>query len=183
MRAYGFKAGTGTSSRRVVKSDWTVGVLVQANHGAPRLLRIAGAPVGAELADDRDAPRAKSIIIVVATDAPLLPHQLKRVAKRASLGLARTGSISSDSSGDIFIAFSTANAGASVATPVANVEMLAAEGISAIFQATVEATEEAIVNAMIGADTLTGYRGATCEAIPHDRVVEILRKYGRIAPA
>jgi len=181
MRAYGFKAGTGTSSRRVVETDWTVGVLVQANHGGPKLLRIAGAPVGAELAAGREAAKSKSIIIVVATDAPLLPHQLKRVAKRATHGLARTGSISSDSSGDIFIAFSTANAGAAAAKPVARVEMVSSDQISAIFLATVEATEEAIVNAMIAAETMKGFRGTVCEAIPHERVVEILRKYGRLA--
>ena len=180
MRAYGFKAGTGTSSRRVSKSEWTVGVLVQANHGGPKLLRIAGVPVGAELAGERDASRSKSIIIAVATDAPLLPHQLRRVAKRAALGLARTGSISSDSSGDIFIAFSTANPGATAAKPVAQVEMLSSEHINAIFLATVEATEEAIVNSMIAAETMKGFRGTVCEAIPHDRVVEILRKYGRL---
>ena len=181
MRAYGFKAGTGTSSRRVPKGEWTVGVLVQANHGARRLLRIAGVPVGAELAAEAAAPPSKSIIIVVATDAPLLPHQLRRVAKRASLGLARTGSISSDSSGDIFIAFSTANAGAAAAEPVARVEMLASAQINPIFEATVQATEEAIVNALFAAETMKGFRGAVCEAIPHDRVVEILARHGRLA--
>jgi L-aminopeptidase/D-esterase-like protein len=180
MRAYGFKAGTGTASRRVPEGEWTVGVLVQANHGARRLLRIAGAPVGAELADEAKASRSKSIIIVVATDAPLLPHQLRRVAKRAALGLARTGAVSSDSSGDIFIAFSTANAGVAAQEPVARIEMLSSERITSIFEATVQATEEAIVNSLIAAEAMRGFRGAVCEAIPHDRVVEILAKYGRL---
>jgi len=182
MIAYGFKAGTGTASRRVPDAPWTVGVLVQANHGGPRLLRIAGVPVGAELANERDASRSKSIIIVVATDAPLLPHQLKRVAKRATHGLARTGAISSDSSGDIFIAFSTANPGVASTKPVARVDMLSNAHISAIFQSTVEATEEAIVNSLVAAETMKGVRGTVCEAIPHERVVEILRKYGRAEP-
>ena len=182
MQCYGFKGGTGTASRRMAcgANNYIVGVLVQANHGARRLLRIAGVPVGAEFERQESARRAesetasKSIIIVVATDAPLLPHQLKRVVKRASLGLARTGSISSNTSGDIFIAFSTANAGAAAARDAASVTMISNDRITALFEATVQATEEAIVNALIAAETMSG-NGTTVEAIPHERLVAILR--------
>src|ERR687885_1521220 len=156
MRCYGFKCGTGTASRKIDArlGGYTVGVLVQANHGTRNLLRVAGVPVGQELpqsatarVDDPAAARdalgeAGSIIIVVATDAPLLPHQLKRIARRASLGLARTGSVSSNGSGDIFIAFSTANGGAADARDTAQVSMLSNARIGAVFEATVEATEE-----------------------------------------
>jgi L-aminopeptidase/D-esterase-like protein len=189
MRCYGFKGGTGTASRKTsIPGKYVVGVLVQANHGTRDLLRIAGVPVGAEIPIEsksakKGEPRSKSIIIVVATDAPLLPHQLKRVAKRASLGLARTGAISANTSGDIFIAFSTANAGAAAAEPVAKVESVSNRHITALFEATVQATEEAIVNAMVAAETMTGFGGTTSQAIPHDRVVEILRKYGRLPTA
>ena len=188
MQCYGYKCGTGTASRRVTigAATHTVGVLVQANHGARHLLRIAGVPVGAELSqpgagreDENEAPRTKSIIIIVATDAPLLPHQLQRIARRAALGLARTGSIASNGSGDIFLAFSTANAGAASATQATNVAMLPNQRISPLFEATVQATEEAIVNALIAAETMTGRGGTTVQAIPHDRVREILRRYGR----
>ena len=185
MRCYGFKCGTGTASRRLAAAvgGYTVGVLVQANHGSQNLLRIAGVPVGVEIAAPQprqDEERSKSIIIVVATDAPLLPHQLKRLARRASLGLARTGSISSNGSGDIFMAFSTANAGAASARQTAQLTMLSNDRISAVFEGVVDATEEAIINALIGADTMTGINGAVARAIPHDRVIEILRKYGRL---
>jgi L-aminopeptidase/D-esterase-like protein len=188
MRCYGFKCGTGTASRTMPTpaGDYSVGVLVQANHGARHLLRIAGVPVGTELPntsppDERDDDEAsKSIIIVVATDAPLLPHQLKRLARRASLGLARTGSISGNGSGDIFIAFSTANPGAASAPGNAQIAMLSNRHITPLFEATVQATEEAIINALIAAETMTGMNGRTASAIPHDRVRDILRKYGRL---
>jgi L-aminopeptidase/D-esterase-like protein len=188
MSCYGFKCGTGTASRRVTvgQSAYTVGVLVQANHGATHLLRIAGVPVGMEIEragpsrGEPDEPASKSIIIVVATDAPLLPHQLKRLARRASLGLARTGSISSNGSGDIFLAFSTANAGVASAKDSAQVSMVSNERITPLFESTVQATEEAIVNALIAAETMTGMEGRTVSAIPHARVQEILRKYGRL---
>src|SRR5204863_698563 len=159
---------------------YTVGVLVQANHGARNLLRVAGVPVGQELPQSAAARAADplrerdalgelgSIIIVVATDAPLLPHQLKRLARRASLGLARTGSISSNGSGDIFIAFSTANAGAAGAAEAAQVSMMSNARIGAIFEATVQATEEAIVNALVAGETMTGVDGHRVEAISHD---------------
>jgi L-aminopeptidase/D-esterase-like protein len=186
MICYQFKCGTGTASRRLPAGAgaYTVGVLVQANHGRRSELRIAGVPVGAELPGPGtrpagDDPELGSIIIVVATDAPLLPHQLERVARRASLGLARTGATSGNGSGDIFIAFSTANPKAAATAPVATVQMLSNERISAIFNATVEATEEAIVNALVAAETMTGAGGRTIEALPHDRLRAILKKYGR----
>jgi L-aminopeptidase/D-esterase-like protein len=194
MRCYGFKCGTGTSSRKIDArfGGYTVGVLVQANHGTRDLLRVAGAPVGQDLPQSPSAraadPAAKldalgevgSIIIVVATDAPLLPHQLKRVARRATLGLARTGSVSSNGSGDIFIAFSTANAGAAEAPNSAQVSMLSNARIGAIFEATVQATEEAIVNALVAGETMTGVDGHRTEAISHDALKQVLRKYNRL---
>ena len=185
MICYQFKCGTGTSSRRVGTGagSYTVGVLVQANHGTRAQLRIAGAPVGADIplepqrgGDDQEQG---SIIIVVATDAPLMPHQLERVARRASLGLARTGATSGNGSGDIFIAFSTANANAASARDVADVKMLSNDRISAIFSATVQATEEAIVNALVAAETMTGADNRTVPALPHDRLQALLKKYGR----
>jgi L-aminopeptidase/D-esterase-like protein len=198
MRCYGFKCGTGTSSRRIDArfGGYAVGVLVQANHGARDLLHVAGVPVGQEIpqaptaradlangADpaERDAAgEVGSIIIVVATDAPMLPHQLKRVARRASLGLARTGSISSNGSGDIFIAFSTANPRAAAARDTAQVAMLSNDRIGAVFEATVQATEEAIINALVAAETMTGVDGHRTEAISHDALRQVLRKYNRL---
>ncbi|MBA3948997.1 MAG: P1 family peptidase [Acidobacteria bacterium] len=194
MVCYEFKCGTGTASRRTsaASGGYTVGVLVQANHGGRRLLRVAGVPVGAEIPvavragggldeeSDADVRPSKSIIIIVATDAPLLPHQLKRLARRASLGLARTGSVSSDSSGDIFIAFSTANAGAASAPETFAASMVSSRRITALFEATVQATEEAIINALVAGETMTGADGTTVPAISHDRLREILRKYRRL---
>lgn len=184
MVCYQFKCGTGTASRKV-GGEYTVGVLVQANHGRRAELRIAGAPVGADIplppprgGNDPD-DEVGSIIIVVATDAPLLPHQLERIARRASLGLARTGATSGDGSGDIFIAFSTANARAAMNPDVAHVEMLANERISALFSATVQATEEAIVNALVAGETMRGANGRVVEALPHELLKKLLRKYGR----
>jgi D-aminopeptidase len=192
MICYEFKCGTGTASRRVDAQvgGYTVGVLVQANHGRRSELRIAGAPVGKEIpvaprrgggAGDEgvNAQEQGSIIIVVATDAPLVPHQLKRLARRASLGLARTGATSGNGSGDIFIAFSTANPGAASAADVAQVMMLSNRRISALFSATVEATEEAIVNALVAAETITGRDGHTVEAAPHDRLRAIAQRHAR----
>jgi len=187
MICYQFKCGTGTASRRLAAAagGYTVGVLVQANHGIRSQLRIAGAPIGADI--PLETPRGGgdeiheqgSIIIVVATDAPLLPHQLERVARRASLGLARTGSTSGNGSGDIFIAFSTANANAASAQDVAAVQMLSNERISAVFSATVQATEEAIVNALVAAETMTGADNRTIPALPHETLRTLLKKYGR----
>ena len=183
MRCYGFKCGTGTASRKLDAADggYTVGVLVQANHGTRNLLRVAGVPVGLEMGDGTPAAAEQgSIIIVVATDAPLLPHQLKRVARRATLGLARTGSISANGSGDIFIAFSTANPGAASAADAAQVSMMSNAKISTIFEATVQATEEAIINALVAGETMTGIDGHRIEGIDHARLQEILRKYNRL---
>jgi D-aminopeptidase len=182
MICYQFKCGTGSASRRV--QTYTVGVLVQANHGTRSQLRIAGAPIGADIPLEQqrggEEPQEQgSIIIVVATDAPLLPHQLERVARRASLGLARTGATSGNGSGDIFIAFSTANAKAASTPDVAGVQMLSNDRISAIFSATVQATEEAIVNALVAAETMTGADNRTVPALPHDRLQALLKKYGR----
>jgi L-aminopeptidase/D-esterase-like protein len=185
MICYGFKCGTGTASRKVSgqAGGYTVGVLVQANHGRRAELRIAGAPVGREMAADprgpgEEAPELGSIIIVVATDAPLMPHQLDRIARRAALGLARTGATSGNGSGDIFLAFSTANPGAASKPDAAQVSILSNDRISALFAATVEATEEAIVNALVAAETMTGPGGRTIEALPHDRLRAILKQYG-----
>ena len=190
MVCYGFKGGIGTSSRKVTaaKETYSVGVLVQCNCGSRRQLRVGGIPVGLEI--DEKPPVADlrmpyredtgSIIIVVATDAPLLPHQMKRLARRATLGLGRTGSVSGNGSGDIFIAFSTANANAAKAAGAASVTMLPNDFLNPIFEAAVQATEEAIINAMVAAKTMTGVNGHTAYALPHDRLREILRKYNRL---
>jgi L-aminopeptidase/D-esterase-like protein len=189
MICYGFKCGTGTASRRLAADagGYTVGVLVQANMGGRQQLTVAGVPVGRELTpstirNPASAIDQGSIIIVVATDAPLVPHQLKRIARRASHGLARTGSTSGNGSGDIFIAFSTANARAASAAETARVSVLSNRRISAVFDATVQATEEAIINALVAGETMTGATGRTVAAIPHDRLREILRKYRGLIP-
>jgi L-aminopeptidase/D-esterase-like protein len=188
MICYEFKCGTGTASRKLAAAagGYTVGVLVQANHGRRSELRIGGAPVGRDLpVSSRGGalPPANdelgSIIIVVATDAPLLPHQLKRIARRATMGLARTGATSGNGSGDIFLAFSTANDGVAAAAREVHVSMLSNSRISALFSATVEATEEAIVNALVAAETMTGRDGRKVEALPHDELRKLLKKYGR----
>src|SRR6266487_2725307 len=195
-----FKGGIGTASRRLPadRGGYTVGVLVQCNYGSRGRLSIAGVPIGQEIPDllpcrdsipgvarpggarrCEDAERG-SIIIVIATDAPLLPHQLKRIAKRASLGVGRLGGLGGNPSGDIFVAFSTANPGA--ARPEANVSvtMLPNERITPLFEATVQATEEAIVNAMVAAEAMTGSNGLRVYALPHDRLRAALRKYNRL---
>ena len=189
---------------------YTVGVLVQCNYGSRRGLRIAGVPVGLEFPDpticvegeaapsqeafrdmprcgksaaflERSHPELGSIIIVVATDAPLLPHQLDRLVKRAALGLGREGSIASNSSGDIFVAFSTANAGAAAADKGAvALKMMPNERLDPLFAATVQATEEAVTNAMLAAETIKGVDNVRAEAIPHERLREIMRKYNRL---
>jgi D-aminopeptidase len=183
MICYEFKCGSGTASRRIGENagGYTVGVFVQANHGRRSELRIAGVPIGREIPVVRapgahEVPELGAIIIVVATNAPLLPHQLQRLARRASLGLARTGATSGNGSGDIFIAFSTANAGAASNQDVAQVSMLSNARISALFGATVEATEEAIVNALVAAETMTGRDGRRIEALPHDRLTLLLKR-------
>jgi D-aminopeptidase len=196
MVCYGFKGGTGTASRVLAKDDggYTVGILVQCNCGRRPQLTIAGVPVGKEIPQDVPyaglSPQATppgdetrgdvgSIIIVIATDAPLLPHQLKRLARRAALGLSRTGSISGNGSGDIFIAFSTANPHADAEPGPNTIETVSNARISPLFSATVEATEEAIVNAMVGATTMTGIDGHTVIALPHDQLQQVLKKYNR----
>jgi D-aminopeptidase len=184
MICYEFKGGIGTASRHLSDQDggYTVGVLVQANHGLRHQLRIAGLPVGLELASASGRTRdGGSIIIVVATDAPLLPHQLNRLARRAALGLARTGSVAGNDSGDLFIAFSTANPQLVTAPGPVTVSTLPNEKMAPLFEATVGATEEAIVNALIAARTMTGYKGRTVEALPHERLREILREHRRLA--
>lgn len=199
-----FKGGTGTSSRKLDAADggYTVGALVQCNYGLRRQLRIAGVPVGKEIPDllpcydtrdslpggERwgrcDSPRGAtrdegSIIIVIATDAPLLPHQLKRIARRASLGIARNGGVGSNSSGDIFIAFSTANPGAA-SDSVSTVRMLSNDRISPLFEATAQAVEEAIVNALVAARTMSGADNLVVTALPHDRLRAVLARYNRL---
>ncbi|HEX2450563.1 MAG TPA: P1 family peptidase [Gemmatimonadales bacterium] len=206
MVCHQFKGGIGTASRRLSAKDggYTVGVLVQCNYGSREQLAVLGVPIGVEIADLRpcsilppdparndqyatcsasgsatpDRDRG-SIIIVIATDAPLLPHQLERVARRAGLGVGRMGGLGSDSSGDIFLAFSTANPGAADTT-TATLRMLSNDRINPIFEATVGATEEAIVNAMLAAETMTGADGNRVFALPADRLVAAMRKYGRM---
>ena len=185
MICFEFKGGTGTASRRLPDSygGYTVGVLVQCNFGTRPLLRIAGVPVGLEIPKNSHRDDIGSIIVVVATDAPLLPHQLKRIARRVTLGLGRLGSISGNGSGDIFIAFSTANPGAGMAKRMAQVEAIPNERINPLFEATVQATEEAVVNAMVAARTMTGINGRTVEALPHDQLRAVLKKYNRLVEA
>jgi D-aminopeptidase len=185
MICHQFKGGIGTSSRRLPQAQggYTIGVLVQCNYGSRAQLRVAGVPVGQEITDLLPSQRAAgdgSIIIVVATDAPLLPHQLKRVAKRASLGIGRMGGTASNGSGDIFVAFSTANPGADGKAKPVSIEMLGNDQLSPIFEATAQATEEAITNTLVAARTLTGANGFTVNALPHDRLREVLKKYNRI---
>ena len=179
MVAFQFKGGIGTSSRLLPQDEggYTVGVLVQANFGRRTQLMISGVPVGKAIdglmpeihkRKDKDG----SIIVVVGTDAPLLPYQLKRVAKRVTLGLARTGSISSNSSGDIFIAFTTSSLDGE---DTMRTSFLKNNNLNSIFEATIQATEEAIINAMIAAETMTGINGNTIHALPHKRVLELLR--------
>jgi D-aminopeptidase len=191
MICYEFKGGIGTASRKLDEKGggYTVGILVQCNCGSRDQLRIAGVPVGREISENKVWANAVgparedtgSIIIVVATDAPLLPNQLKRLARRASLGLARTGSVSGNGSGDIFIAFSTANPGASKPSGLRQLQMVPNDAMGLLFQATVEATEEAIVNALVAAETMTGIDNHKVDAIPHDRLQQLLKKYGRLA--
>ena len=209
MVCHGFKGGIGTASRKLdaAAGGYTVGVLVQCNYGARRELRVAGVPVGEEITDltrciaSSDAtlrpniPRcdakagagqeiddddgAGSIIVVVATDAPLLPHQLKRLVTRVALGVGRMGGKGENSSGDIFVAFSTANAHAATATDVAHVDMVPNPGMNPLFTATVQATEESILNALLAAETMTGIDDTRVYALPVDRLMAAMKKYGR----
>ena len=185
MVAHRFKGGIGTSSRILAegRSKYTVGVLVQANYGGRSQFTVAGVPVGREITDltpEKGDEDTGSIIIVVATDAPLLPHQLKRVVKRAALGVARNGGVGGNGSGDIFIAFSTANPGAANQSQVVSLEMIPNSRITPIFSATVQATEEAIINAIVAAQTMTGRDGNTVYGLPHQRLQEVMKKYNRL---
>jgi D-aminopeptidase len=188
MMVYQFKGGIGTSSRKLDEplGGYTVGVLVQANYGRREDLKIAGLPIGLEIGDllpieGKGDERDGSILVAVATDAPLLPHQLKRVARRVSLGIGRLGGLARNSSGDLFLAMSTANADAAGATEgLVQAAWLPNEATDPIFAGTMQATEEAIVNAMTAAETMTGINGSTAHAIPHERLREVLRKHGRL---
>jgi D-aminopeptidase len=212
MVCHEFKGGIGTASRRLPGDDggWTVGVLVQANYGRRGLLRVDGVPVGLEIPVEEvpspysarvpvhlpgelpdgsaAAARARdgSIIIIVATDAPLLPHQCRRIAQRASLGLARAGGVGATTSGDLILAFSTGNLDlpqpetTSVPPGVSSVRMLVDKALDPVFEATVEATEEAIINALCSAETMTGRDGITAHALPHARLRDVMARYGRL---
>lgn len=189
MICHEFKCGIGTASRAVKEGGrgYTVGALVQANYGIRDTLRIAGVPVGQHIRNDRVYTDPKitgdtgSIIIVIATDAPLLPTQLKRIAKRAGMGLARMGSYAGNGSGDIFVALSTANGGALASTDIAQASYIVNDRLDSLFEATVQATEEAIVNAMVAAKDMQGNAGHYAKAIPHEQLVALLKKYGRYA--
>jgi L-aminopeptidase/D-esterase-like protein len=191
MMCLGFKGGTGTSSRivRVKDSAYTVGVLVQSNFGAKRNLTIAGVPVGRELRDTLNyefkappsyQPGDGSIIVVLATDAPLLPHQLKRIAARIALGVGKVGGRGENGSGDIFLTFSTANPQAFQRESFATVQILPNDLINPLFDATVQAVEEAIINAMVAAETMEGINGNKAYALPHRMVTDVLKKYNVI---
>lgn len=174
---YGFKGGIGTASRRIDSAGpYHVGVLVQANHGLPEQLRIAGVPVGRTLAAERpEGPERGSIVGCLATDAPLLPHQLARIARRVSLGLARSGSISGTGSGDFFVAFSTARSEPGGLPKTTRVSMLDDEELDLLFEATVEVTDEAIVNGLVAGQTTVGFEEHRVEGLPVGRVLELLR--------
>jgi D-aminopeptidase len=205
MQCLGFKGGIGTASRRLAASagGYTIGVLVQCNFGLRRQLRVAGAPVGQEITDlepcyatdqPLTGPQAEmrcsrprqptreqgSIIVIIATDAPLLPHQLRRVARRASLGIGRMGGVAGAGSGDLFLAFSTART-SNPEAGVTTVRMLQDERIDPVYEATVQATEEAIINALLAATTMTGADNLRVPALPHDRLRAVLRKYRRLS--
>src|ERR1700737_2384674 len=189
MICYEFKGGNGTASRKIdIKAGkdnpaktFTVGVFLQANFGRRAQLTIAGVPIGKEIPGEIYKQESGSCIAVVATDAPLLPHQLKRLARRVSLGLARTGSVSGNGSGDLFIAFSTANSGAANPDQVTrSVETVPNDRMDLIFAAVVQATEEAVVNALVDNQTMTGRDNHRVEALSHDRLRELLKKYNRL---
>ncbi|HSS35784.1 MAG TPA: P1 family peptidase [Patescibacteria group bacterium] len=200
MVCHEFKGGIGTASRRIPddRGGWTLGVLVQANYGRREWLRVDGVPVGEAIPIDivpspaRDAPPdpgSGSIIVIVATDAPLLPHQCERVAQRAALGIGRAGGTGGTTSGDLILAFATGNRGlamnqpgAPVAPMVDGLRMVLDPGLDALFDATVEATEEAIVNALVAAETMVGRDGITAHALPHDRLVAAMAAAGRLRP-
>jgi L-aminopeptidase/D-esterase-like protein len=183
MICYGFKGGIGTASRKVSMppDNYIVGVLLQANFGGRKQLRIGGIPMGEELhATAAPAKESGSVIVVVATDAPLLPHQIKRLARRVSMGLARTGSTAGNSSGDIFIAFSTANPKAAQPGGLVALTMLPNDRMDPLFEAVVQATEEAVINALVAGETMVGRDDHKVLGLPHDKVREILKKHNRL---
>jgi D-aminopeptidase len=191
MVCYELKCGIGTASRvvEVLGAPYTLGALVQANYGMRDELVIAGVPVGRALPDHRvysppdPVPTGDgSIIVVLATDAPLLPHQLERVARRAALGLARNGAVAHNGSGDIFIAFSTADESLGRTDRLLAHQSIPNDEIDPLFVAAVEATEEAIVNALVGARDMTGDHGRSAKALPHEKLQELLAAAGRTAP-
>ena len=193
MMCLGFKGGTGTSSRifKIKDSTYTVGAIVQSNFGAKRNLSIAGVPIGIELKDTLNyeyqaPPKSRrqegdgSIIVIVATDVPLLPHQLKRIAQRIPLGVGIVGGRGSNGSGDIFLAFSTANEQAFNRDETTTVKSMSNDQLMPVFEATVQVVEEAIINAMVAAETMEGINGNKAYALPHDLLIEILKNYNRI---
>ena len=189
MICHGFKGGIGTSSRNIALKEkkYTLGVLVQANYGNRKELTIAGVPVGKEIENllpkitfGEKQEGLGSIIVIVATDAPLLPNQLKRLARRVPLGISRVGGFGSNGSGDIFITFSTANPGAFNREEIRNINFLPNDLMNPFLSATAQATEEAIVNALISAETMTGINNNTVYNLPHDRLKNILKKYNRL---
>jgi D-aminopeptidase len=187
MALYGFKGGNGTSSR-IIKIDtatYTVGVFLQANFGGRNDLLVAGIPVGREIKGanavlNRSKKKDGSVIIIIATDAPLLPSQLKLVAKRAAMGIARTGSFAHNGSGDIFLALSTQTPAANAKGTHQTWNVLTKEALDRVFLATVQATEEAVINALVAAETMTGKDGNTFYEIPKDQLKAILKKYNRL---
>jgi D-aminopeptidase len=192
MVCYEFKGGTGTSSRKLSEQfgGWTVGALVQSNFGRRHQFTLAGVPVGKNIKDgmlwpaseDPFAQESGSLIVIIGTDAPLLPHQLKRLAKRATLGMARTGSMGGNGSGDIFLAFSTANPNAAHGDEkgLSNIQTLSNDHMDPLLASSVLATEEAIINSMVAAENMTGHRNINVMALPHEEVKDLLRKYNRL---
>lgn len=193
MRCLGFKGGTGTSSRiiKIKDSKYTLGVIVQSNFGSKKNLTISGVPVGLELIDTlnfvyKGPPKSRitegdgSIIVILATDAPFLPHQLKRISQRIPLGIGLVGGRGSNGSGDIFLAFSTANENAFNRDETTTVKTFSNDLITPFFEATVQVVEEAIINAMIAAETMEGINGNKAYALPHDLLIDVLKKYNRI---
>jgi D-aminopeptidase len=192
MICYEFKGGTGTSSQKLPEKfgRWTVGALVQSNFGRRHQLTIAGVPVGQHLTENAPFTSGEnpftqeqgSLIVILATDAPLLPHQLKRLARRATLGMARTGSLGGNSSGDIFLAFSTANPGAAHGDQngITPLQGLSNDHLDPLFFASVYATEEAIINSLVAAKRMTGRAGFSVDALPHEKVRELLRLHNRL---
>jgi L-aminopeptidase/D-esterase-like protein len=189
MISHGFKGGIGTSSR-ITDAGHAVGVLVQANHGTRKLFTVAGVPVGLEITDlmpeihiERGDADAGSIVVVVATDAPLLPHQVNRLCRRVPLGIGLIGGRGGNESGDIFLAFSTANPRVFSRKKTARPSMLPNDEMTPLFEAVVDATEEAIVNALVAAETMAGINGNRAYALPHDRLAAVLRAHRRLATA